>query len=170
MLYTSGLSLLYFFLLLQEAGHSFVDYQVFFLLITFHLSYSALLVNRNHKTTPSTIQPSTTYISIDIMKVFAIIPLLLAVASARTIHIYRRADNLQTFTGSLGAAAPAVTNSGDSTRPFEVNGDTFVKEAAALQRSCDVQFNACANKANSGASFTVDQCQQQKSKSIDMLL
>lgn len=47
-----------------------------------------------------------------------------------------------------GIAAPAVTNSGDSTRPFLVNGNTFVNEAAAVQRSCDIQFNACANAVN----------------------
>ncbi|GAD95222.1 hypothetical protein PTT_18600 [Paecilomyces variotii No. 5] len=96
------------------------------------------------------------------MRSVAILPLLLAVASARTVNFNRRADNLQTFTGDLGGAAPAVTDSGDSTKPFEVNGDTFVNQAAAVQRSCDVQFNTCADQANGGAGFSVDQCQQQK--------
>ncbi|KAJ9303403.1 hypothetical protein C8Q69DRAFT_302314 [Paecilomyces variotii] len=96
------------------------------------------------------------------MRPVTVLPLLLAVASARIVNFNRRADNLQTFTGDLGGAAPAVTNSGDSTRPFEVNGDTFVNEAGALQRSCDVQFNTCANQANGGASFSVAQCQQQE--------
>jgi hypothetical protein len=31
-----------------------------------------------------------------------------------------------------------------------VDGDTFVNAAAALQRSCSVQHNACANAANDG--------------------
>jgi hypothetical protein len=36
--------------------------------------------------------------------------------------------NLQTFTGALGGArASAITNSGDPERPFEVDGDTFVR-------------------------------------------
>ncbi|KKA17689.1 hypothetical protein T310_8371 [Rasamsonia emersonii CBS 393.64] len=33
---------------------------------------------------------------------------------------------LHQFTGSLGAPPPAVTSTGDSTRPFGVEGDTFV--------------------------------------------
>lgn len=45
--------------------------------------------------------------------------------------------NVQTFTGTLGGAPPAVI-SGTGTRPFTVNGDTFVGEGAALQRSCSV--------------------------------
>ncbi|KAI1608046.1 hypothetical protein EDD36DRAFT_389389 [Exophiala viscosa] len=58
--------------------------------------------------------------------------------------------NVQTFTGTLGGAPPPViSSSGD--RPFSVNGDTFVNAAAALQRSCSVQHNACADAANSGA-------------------
>lgn len=104
------------------------------------------------------------------MRSVSILPLLLAVALARTVNFNRRADNLQTFTGDLGGAAPAVTNSGDSTKPFEVNGDTFVNQAAAVQRSCDVQFNTCADQANGGAGFSVDQCQQQKGKYMDKFL
>ncbi|EFX05123.1 hypothetical protein CMQ_5385 [Grosmannia clavigera kw1407] len=53
------------------------------------------------------------------------------------------------FTGTLGAAAPAIESSASS-RPFTVNGNTFVNLAAAVQRSCDVQRNACFNAANSG--------------------
>jgi len=53
--------------------------------------------------------------------------------------------------------------SGNADRPFSVNGDTFVNEAAAKQRSCDIQNNACMdafNKGNSG--FTVADCQAQQ--------
>ncbi|KAG4025233.1 hypothetical protein MFRU_063g00230 [Monilinia fructicola] len=57
--------------------------------------------------------------------------------------------NVQTFTGTLGGAAPPVISSAGN-RPFSVNGDTFVGEGAALQRSCSVQHNACADAANSG--------------------
>ena len=47
------------------------------------------------------------------------------------------AANVQTFTGTLGGAAPPVISSAGD-RPFSVNGDTFVNAAAALQRSCSV--------------------------------
>lgn len=104
------------------------------------------------------------------MKSFMLaLPALLSVSSARSIYSERSiharqatADNLQTFTGNLGEAAPAITNSGDAKRPFDVAGDTFVNFAAAAQRTCDKQFNACADQANSGAAFTVSDCQTQK--------
>ncbi|KAL5330522.1 hypothetical protein ACEPPN_000039 [Leptodophora sp. 'Broadleaf-Isolate-01'] len=51
---------------------------------------------------------------------------------------------------NLGGAAPAVTDSGDKSRPFAVNGNTFVNEAAAKQRSCDIQNNACFDAVNGG--------------------
>lgn len=107
------------------------------------------------------------------MKTAAVLSLLLTVTSARTLPYVRRAsnqtstnfENLQTFTGDLGAPAPVVVDSGDPNRPFEVNGNTFVGLSVALQRSCDIQFNQCANKANAGANFTVAQCQTQKGRS-----
>jgi hypothetical protein len=73
--------------------------------------------------------------------------------------------NLQTFTGALGGiAATPVENTGDATRPFSVKGDTFVNLAGALTRSCDQQFNACANAANGGdKTLSTDQCTTQKS-------
>jgi hypothetical protein len=41
--------------------------------------------------------------------------------------------NLQSFTGALGgASASAITNSGDPERPFEVDGDTFVRFSLRL--------------------------------------
>lgn len=72
------------------------------------------------------------------------------------------ATNVQTFTGTLGGAAPAVeSSSGD--RPFSVNGATFVNAGAALQRSCAVQHNACASAANSGSgNFAVSDCDAQE--------
>lgn len=40
-----------------------------------------------------------------------------------------------------------------------MNGATFVNEGAAIQRSCAVQHNACANAANSGSGdFSVSDC------------
>ena len=58
--------------------------------------------------------------------------------------------NVQSFTGNLGGAAPAVIQDDTSDRPFSVDGSTFLNIGAALQRSCSVQHNACANAANSG--------------------
>ncbi|KAM0249170.1 hypothetical protein ACHAQJ_009177 [Trichoderma viride] len=73
-------------------------------------------------------------------------------------------NNFQTFTGTLGGPPPPVT-SGTTDRPFSVNGDTFVNAGAALQRSCDIQHNACADAANSGKlSGGVGQCDQQNSQ------
>ena len=90
---------------------------------------------------------------------------------ARTLPLSPRVaeagGDLQTFTGSLGSPPVPVTNSGDSERPFEVEGDTFVNLSAALQRSCDVQFNACANSANASGnkgSLTVQACSSQESE------
>jgi hypothetical protein len=67
-----------------------------------------------------------------------------------------------------GIGAPAITNSGDSTRPFEVNGNTFVNKSAAVQRSCDIQFNACADAFNSGSAtgFNLSDCQTQEDDCI----
>jgi hypothetical protein len=58
--------------------------------------------------------------------------------------------NIQAFTGSLGGVAPPVISTAGADRPFSVDGSTFLKATAALQRSCSVQHNACANAANSG--------------------
>ncbi|KAF2796017.1 hypothetical protein K505DRAFT_301132 [Melanomma pulvis-pyrius CBS 109.77] len=74
--------------------------------------------------------------------------------------------NLQTFTGALGGIAPTpIENSGNPDRPFQVKGDTFVNIGAALQRSCDQQFNACANKANGGdKTLSVSACSAQQTQ------
>lgn len=70
--------------------------------------------------------------------------------------------NVQAFTGSLGGVAPPVISS-SGPRPFTVNGNTFVNIGAAIQRSCDVQHNLCANAANGGAlSGGAGQCATQQ--------
>ncbi|KUJ06772.1 uncharacterized protein LY89DRAFT_661327 [Mollisia scopiformis] len=73
--------------------------------------------------------------------------------------------NVQTFTGTLGGAAPAVVSS-TGERPFTVNGNTFVGEGAALQRSCSIQNTNCANAANSGslAGTSVADCNAQEAQ------
>ncbi|WVW83477.1 hypothetical protein I302_105498 [Kwoniella bestiolae CBS 10118] len=74
-------------------------------------------------------------------------------------------DNLQTFSEALnGVAATPVINIGDD-RPFQVKTDTFVNSGAAFQRSCDQQFNGCANAANSGSGdASVAECSAQKER------
>lgn len=57
-----------------------------------------------------------------------------------------------------GVSPPAVTAGG---RGFVTNGADFLNLAAAVGRSCDVQHNQCANKANSGGGFSVGDCDQQ---------
>jgi len=77
----------------------------------------------------------------------------------------RASDNLQSFTGTLGSPAPAITQSSDASRPFEVDGDTFPDFATAGQRSCSDQFNSCQLAANSGgASFSVSDCENQQTQ------
>lgn len=87
-----------------------------------------------------------------------------ALSSARILRV--RQANAQTFTGALGGiAATPILDSGNEDRPFQVKEDTFVNLGAALQRSCDQQFNACANEANAGnAEFSTQECQAQKGK------
>lgn len=98
------------------------------------------------------------------MKTTLILPALFTAAFAAPV---RRQNNAQSFTGALGGfEATPVLDSGDATKPFDVNGDTFVNLNGALQRSCDQQFNACANAANGGdATLSVDACSEQKSES-----
>jgi hypothetical protein len=75
--------------------------------------------------------------------------------------------NLQTFTGALGGiSAIPITNSGDAKRPFAVDGTTDVNIGAALQRSCSVQHNQCANAANANKNigFSVSDCEQQQNQ------
>ncbi|WYZ45972.1 hypothetical protein EsH8_IX_000197 [Colletotrichum jinshuiense] len=75
--------------------------------------------------------------------------------------------DIQTFAGDLGGPAPPVTSSASSDKPFEVNGATFLNAGAALQRSCAVQHNACADAANSGAEdISVADCGTQEDECL----
>ncbi|KAF5872175.1 uncharacterized protein Bfra_005529 [Botrytis fragariae] len=83
-------------------------------------------------------------------------------AAASSTTTSATGTNVQTFTGTLGGAPPPVVSSAGD-RPFSVNGDSFVGEGAALQRSCSVQHNACASAANSGSlAGGVAQCETQE--------
>lgn len=76
-------------------------------------------------------------------------------------------SNLQTFTGSLGGVTPpTVTALGNG--QFQVTGNSaFNNLQNALVRSCDVQHNQCANKANASGNkgdLTVDACGTQQTQ------
>lgn len=100
------------------------------------------------------------------MKSTLIFVTMIAAAFSAPTTRRQAGGNLQTFTGTLGGvAATPVTDSGDAKRPFQVKGDTFVNIGAALARSCDQQFNACANKANGGdKTLSVSACSAQQRK------
>ncbi|KAF7917770.1 hypothetical protein BELL_0204g00110 [Botrytis elliptica] len=86
----------------------------------------------------------------------------ITVAAAASTGTSATGTNVQTFTGTLGGAPPPVVSSAGD-RPFSVNGDSFVGEGAALQRSCSVQHNACTSAANSGSiAGGVAQCETQE--------
>lgn len=106
------------------------------------------------------------------MKTTLILSTLLTTAlSAPATLLIRQGNNFQTFSAALGGIeATPVVDSGNTDRPFQVKGDTFVNIGAALQRSCDQQFNACANAANSGtAGLSVAACSAQKGESFPLL-
>ncbi|KAJ7459797.1 hypothetical protein FB451DRAFT_1045721 [Mycena latifolia] len=80
-------------------------------------------------------------------------------ASASSTTAAASSGNVQTFTGALGGiSAPPVEVGG---KGFIVDGEPFLNSAAALGRSCDVQHNQCANKANSGGGFSAGDCDTQ---------
>ncbi|KAF1964977.1 hypothetical protein BU23DRAFT_40198 [Bimuria novae-zelandiae CBS 107.79] len=85
---------------------------------------------------------------------------------------FRQAANLQSFQGTLGGTeASPITQSGDSERPFSVDGDTFPDFDSAAQRSCDNQAQKCKDKANSkgkkGKRLEVGDCDAQRGKCLD---
>jgi hypothetical protein len=77
------------------------------------------------------------------------------------------AGNLQTFTGALGGVtAPAVTAIGNG--QFQVTGNDVINDQkSAIERSCDVQNNLCADAANASGNkngFTVAACNTQETQ------
>ncbi|KAK3314220.1 hypothetical protein B0H66DRAFT_484024 [Apodospora peruviana] len=71
--------------------------------------------------------------------------------SAAVVGITPTITGTGKFTGTLGGPPPPVVSTAGAARAFSVNGNTFVNIGAAVQRSCDIQHNACANAANSGS-------------------
>lgn len=90
--------------------------------------------------------------------------ILATMAAAVQSSVLPRQNNAQTFTGAIGGiTATPILDSGNADRPFSVKGDTFVNLGAALQRSCDQQFNACMNLFNGGdKSIAAADCQTQQ--------
>ncbi|KAL5334034.1 hypothetical protein BJX70DRAFT_402988 [Aspergillus crustosus] len=66
--------------------------------------------------------------------------------------------------GTLGGSTPAITRTGDSERPYSVNGNTFTDYPSAAQRSCNIQFDVCQRAANGGSSvsFSLEDCSNQQ--------
>ncbi|KAL5380449.1 hypothetical protein DPSP01_007771 [Paraphaeosphaeria sporulosa] len=89
----------------------------------------------------------------------------------RHMLFFRQSTNLQTFDSALGGVqASPIEKSGDSKRPFSVDGDTFPDFDTAGQRSCDNQFQGCSKKANESGNkggFKVSDCDDQKGKCND---
>jgi transcription initiation factor TFIID subunit 15 len=74
-------------------------------------------------------------------------------------------NSVSSSTSAIGGIeAPAITSSGDSSRPFAVNGNTFVSQSDAKQRACSIQNNLCANAVNAGkvSGATVADCSAQQ--------
>lgn len=96
---------------------------------------------------------------------------LSAITSARVFGPTRNfisrqvTNNLQTFKGNVGAAAPSIKRPDNEDGSYEVNGASFHNLEDAAMRSCDAQFNSCVNEANLGAEdFDFADCTVQKGK------
>ncbi|KAF4124777.1 hypothetical protein GMORB2_5443 [Geosmithia morbida] len=81
-------------------------------------------------------------------------------------------QNLQSFDGAMGGvSADAITFSGDTERPYQVNGDTFPDYSTAANRACDNQKNGCADMANDAQAdvdFEVSDCDQQRERCMSV--
>ncbi|KAF8486043.1 hypothetical protein DFH94DRAFT_808518, partial [Russula ochroleuca] len=87
--------------------------------------------------------------------------------SDTTIASQSSKGNLQTFTGALGGVtAPTVSALGNGQFQVE-NNASFKNLQSALQRSCDVQHNKCADAANASGNkgdLTVAACGTQQTQ------
>ena len=91
-----------------------------------------------------------------------------AAAATQTASSGNKGGSKATGGAIGGIAAPLVQNSGDSSRPFEVNGNTFVNKSAAVQRACAIQNNDCADAVNSGkvTGSSVSDCNTQETQCL----
>ncbi|KAF7959517.1 hypothetical protein EAE96_001133 [Botrytis aclada] len=67
-----------------------------------------------------------------------------------------------------GIQPPNVETTTDPDRPFSVNGNTFTDIEDAVDRSCAIQHNACADAINSGelSDVEISACDDQLSKCV----
>ncbi|KAF7885588.1 uncharacterized protein EAF02_004097 [Botrytis sinoallii] len=67
-----------------------------------------------------------------------------------------------------GIQPPNVETTTDSDRPFSVNGNTFTDIEDAVDRSCAIQHNACADAINNGnlSGVEISDCDDQLSKCV----
>lgn len=75
-------------------------------------------------------------------------------------------NNLQTFTRSLGGLPPPVTKTAGAAKPLSVKATIHsLSRERALNRSCAVQHNSCANASNRREiSESVGQCDAQQAE------
>jgi len=82
--------------------------------------------------------------------------------------------NIQTYNGTLGSDPIPVyydagLGVGNGNRPFNVSGVSYDQVASALQNSCSIQMNACADAVNDGSiSGEVSDCTDQQSECQDV--
>ena len=115
-------------------------------LVPHHFTYS-----KSSQPHTQTVSFQTNFSSIDMKSTIIAFALLAAAFGA---PVRRQTGDTQTFTSALGSIAATL---------IEDSGDTFVNISAALARSCDQRFNACADAANGGdAGLSVAQCSTQK--------
>ncbi|KAI1324547.1 hypothetical protein F5Y16DRAFT_423854 [Xylariaceae sp. FL0255] len=74
--------------------------------------------------------------------------------------------NLNTFTGSVGVAPLAITQSDDEDHPFAINGQTVSHFSDAINSACNGQANLCSQQANGAqkGSINVGDCNTQESR------
>ncbi|KAF7896772.1 uncharacterized protein EAF01_009175 [Botrytis porri] len=67
-----------------------------------------------------------------------------------------------------GIQPPNVETTTDPDRPFSVNGNTFTDMEDAVDRSCAIQHNACADAVNNGelSDVEIGDCDDQLSKCV----
>ncbi|TGO28084.1 hypothetical protein BPAE_0032g00270 [Botrytis paeoniae] len=67
-----------------------------------------------------------------------------------------------------GIQPPNVETTTDPDRPFSVNGNTFTDIEDAVDRSCAIQHNACADAINNGdlSDVEISDCDDQLSKCV----
>ena len=86
---------------------------------------------------------------------FSVLALLPGVLPAAAIVLRRSCSD-------FGGAIPKIEMTGDNTRPYAVQGNTFMSLDLAMQRACDLQNNACFDQYHGGnTTFSPSDCGRQ---------